>query len=544
MTQLKTTKFSQVSSEPRLSFPLSSDDFPPLASHLSQFSRENMARMIQELARSHPEVERCVLDYRPEYPTDALYDTTHRLRQHILRLAGDAVESGEAVDESDISHVDTLHRSLVELANNSQADALLQVGEVLVRLGGQILERLTDTTMAVKALRECIRLVLSAVPASSLSPALQLSWLVDIHLEDDARLIHSDDVETLLDQTHYRKSDWQTISELLEIRLTQRVSVSMNNKGRRRKILAMLVDAYKRAGWSERILPLLTKELTNSQCYLLLVDALLDQGDADSARSCCIAGYRSVLKKSPDLANALRNRWCELSLADGKVHKVASCRAQAFFEYPTLESYQALKEAAQRARCWPAVRLATLAYLETGRRPDELYGPTSERWPLPTSEFKSKRPILKNNPLAQFPAWTKLIDIALLEERLDDIAALYRRMEPIGQFGVVKHKMAEALADSHPELAIEIHFSLAGARLTEARPQPKDSHYREAIEHLTRAFDISQVHEMESTWLHHVKHLLADFAFRSKLHGLLISFFRSTRSIAVLECIEVTSDET
>jgi hypothetical protein len=68
---------------------------------------------------------------------------------------------------------------------------------------------------------------------------------------------------------------------------------------------------------------------------------------------------------------------------------VAAYYAQDFFARASIENFTLLHQASEQAACWPQIRTAVLAYLETGSRPDNEQQQKTTYWPLPQPEVMS-----------------------------------------------------------------------------------------------------------------------------------------------------------
>lgn len=156
--------------------------------------------------------------------------------------------------------------------------------------------------------------------------------------------------------------------------------------------------------------------------------SLLAAGEREKARQWCLHGYATTVEAARGIADRLRETLCELALAEGRHGLAAAYRAEAFFAQPSLAHYPELQAAAEQAGHWPAVRAATLAFLETGQRPDVGGAPQeAPLWPLPPTGL-ARLPGETSSVFRRFPELDLMIGIAILEQRLDDVVVLYRRL--------------------------------------------------------------------------------------------------------------------
>jgi uncharacterized Zn finger protein len=144
---------------------------------------------------------------------------------------------------------------------------------------------------------------------------------------------------------------------------------------------------------------------------------------------------------------------------------VAAFKADDFFREPALDTFQELQAAAERADAWAAVRPAAMRYLETGELPwsKARAGKRQARpdWPLPETELADEA----RRWQPPFPVIDTLIDIAIAEQRIDDALRWYDRRgeQPHGwgRGAPLDDKVAAAVADSHPDRAIDIWKQVA-----------------------------------------------------------------------------------
>jgi uncharacterized Zn finger protein len=74
-----------------------------------------------------------------------------------------------------------------------------------------------------------------------------------------------------------------------------------------------------------------------------------------------------------------------------------------------------------------------------------------------------------------------LIDIAISEERLDDVVELYRRLRKTRRWGRETDKtVANAVANTHPDLAISIWTEIVNGLIKQVKPKA----YEEAAVYL------------------------------------------------------------
>jgi uncharacterized Zn finger protein len=233
-----------------------------------------------------------------------------------------------------------------------------------------------------------------------------------------------------------------------------------------------LIQAYRQGGWPEKILPLLEAEADHCGNYEELVEALLAAGQRDRARQWCIRGFAQTRDNLRGIAAGLQKKLREIAGLEKRHDLVAAYRAQDFFEHPTLETYKELRRTAEKAGGWPVVRDAAFAYLETGQRPDlPAKGGKATDWPLPEPEVKWPQ-VKERRGYRPFPNRETLIDIALAEKRFDDAVTLFCALREKGRAGAhLGQSVAKAVAQTHPEIALDIWRNMVDGLIAEVKPR-------------------------------------------------------------------------
>ena len=166
---------------------------------------------------------------------------------------------------------------------------------------------------------------------------------------------------------------------------------------------------------------------------------------------------------------------------EGEYDLVAAYRAEDFFKGPSRQAYNELRQAAEKVQLWPMVRDGILAYLQTGQRP-ATGSKGKNTWPLPEPEVK--RPHSQGKPrLDNFPNREMLIEIALLEQRPDEAVEIYRELSKTRRWGwAIDEELAQAVAVSHPEVALQIWKNIADRLIGQVKPKA----YQDAAVYLRR----------------------------------------------------------
>lgn len=494
--------------------------FSKVARILEQKSRDQLLVLLTDLSAKIPAVAQHVIetDQLAQGQVDQL---TRSLRAEIRQLTAEPSWYNPWQDEGRLPDYDHLQQQLQALAGRGHADALMKLGEELWTRGNTQVEQSDDEGHAAQAIASCLAIVLTAVPKSSLPPHEQLLWVIDRMLEDEYALLEAG--EAFLELPAFTPAHWRRVCETLETRLRAMPkprTVDFSSTYHRERLLRRLLDGYARAEWKARIVPLLETEAHSSRCYLALVDALQANGDNDRARHWCIEGYKRTATDAAGIASALQERLRTIAQEEGRHDLAAAYRAKDFFALPSRSTYRELKKAATKAKCWPAVRDAVLDYLETGASPGT-GGPQGSRddWPLPATEIESPVPS-RQRFKRLFPNLDTLIDIALMEKRLDDAVELYQRLRKTKRWGWETNKsVALAVADTHPDIALDIWREIVERLIAQVKPKA----YEEAAGYLRRMEKVYARLRRQEEWRNLIDRLRREHKAKRRLMGVLDS---------------------
>jgi len=452
---------------------------PQIESMLAGKSREELQTLLVDLALDFPEVARRIRD-AAQLETGQVDKLVRSLRKEIRSLtAEDAWYNPwkHTGNRPDYSHVEQQLRALLD---GGHADAVFELGEELWRGGFEQVGQSHDEGETAMAIAACLEIVLQALPRTRLSPPEQLLWLVDHELEDEYDLLGGADA--VLNNPHYTEAHWREVAAALEARLRQMgvpQSGRFSDTYRRGRVMTWLRHAFGRSGEQQKVIPLLEEEADRCRSYEALVKALLEAGERDRARQWCIRGFDKTIEDAPGIAAGLQERLRQMAEEEGRFDLVASYRAEDFFDRPSADAFGKLRQAAEKANAWPAVRDWVLVYLRTGKHPVPA-GKGKNAWPLPETEVR-KPDSREKIRLESFPNREMLIEIALLEERYDDAVALYKELAKSRRWGWgIDEQLAKAVAKSHPEVSLQIWKSIADRLIGQVKPKA----YQEAAGYL------------------------------------------------------------
>lgn len=449
---------------------------PQVEKLLAGKSREELLELLRELAMLYPEVARKLRE-STLLKRGQVEPLVCALRKDIRRLTGEDAWYNPWRRQGHLPDYSHVREQLQTLLTGGHADAVLGLGEELWQRGNEQVGQSNDEGETASAISACLDIVLRAVPRTSKTPAEQLLWVINRSLEDEYSLLEG--TESILNNKIYAKSHWHEVAKGLAARL-QTVGKPQSNRFsesyRRGKLMSWLLDAYRRAGQPEKVIPLLEKEADACQSYGLLVDALLEIGERERARRWCIDGYARTIGNAPGIAAGLQERLRKLAEKEKNFSLAAAYWAEDFFERPSEQGFVELRKAAEKIKSWTVVREGVLAYLRSGQRP----GGRATPWPLPEPEVRRPKGQDKHRQ-ERFPNLEMLIDIATLEKRNDDIVTLYQELNATKRWGrEPDKKVAMAVAESHPEVALRIWKVVIDGLIAEVKPRA----YEEAAGYL------------------------------------------------------------
>jgi len=400
---------------------------------------------------------------------------------------------------------------------------VLALGTVLMTLGKDQIRMSEDLGETAAEIAACMQIMLQALPQSSLSPAQKILWAIKTDLDDDFDLC--DDIEQFM-EGDFGIEDWMVVAKELEQSLdvdqVPTEEPDFRHSYRRNRLTDWLVIAWEESSQHEKIIPLLEDEAIRTGSYPRLVAYLKNAGHRSEAEEWIKKGIDATETDRPGIADALREEWIAMLEEQGDWHSVASLRAESFFRRPTTDTYQQLQIASEYAGVWIMVRSGALRYLEAGSLPwvglENEVEENTLQWPL----TKCEGSVLAGNRRLTFPMFEVLIDIALLERRLEDVVHWYRQRnlqrDGWDRGSPQDDKIAEAVVQTHPDVAIEIWRQTAEKQI--AKTQTKA--YEVAARYLRKIY-------------HALEKLVRDEEWQLYLLGINKANHRKIRLLEILD---------
>lgn len=456
-------------------------DDEKIRKHIDAKSREELAALVWSLTQRYPDLreefhERIGLG---EGDADRLIaEAREELRRATSQPGWRNYWKGEGYTP-DFSRLARYLDRMVELGH---PDAVVKLSREIMSRGMEMIGQSNDEGETATAFAECLPPIFRAVAKSSLPSAKKLLFAIDADLRDEYNVIESDLLEAVL-ENDVSLADWSAAADELARRLQSetRTGGNFHDKYQRERIADWLVRALTRAGRDDEVIAVREREARITGSYERLVPLLIERELYDDAERWAVEGIQETVKDAPGIADQLAKAMGEIARLRGQWNLVAAHGAWEFFERPGREKFAALVAAAERAGCRDAVEPLALEFLETGKLPffvtvkkDGARSVTLHQdWPLPLPDYLL--PLSRTGDPR--PHYDVLIDMAIAERRPDDVlrwfdlwCAAAKGHRTGWNFGAGSYadKVAAAVAESHPERALEIYRGCIEENLPQA----------------------------------------------------------------------------
>lgn len=481
------------------------DDEGSLRKRLGAKSKDELVNIILELNGNNPELIR-LLRGKDLLDKGDIQKVVRSLRSRITKLSAEPGWYNHWDHEGHSPDYEPVLRQFRALLENGHSDKVVSLGEHLWDRCQEQIEHSDDEGDTADSIGRCLDVVLEALPLSGLTPVARARWFLDRALEDDYEILGPAD--EFLDNLQMSEAQWREVADLLDAKLGNLPRTDRSIL--RKKLTGLLIQALESSGWGDRVVPFLEKEVRHTQDYDRLVDVLLDAGQTEKARQYSIEGFGKTCTESPGIASGLHRRLRSLAHSDGMPKLAAAYLADTFFNQPNVAGFKEVREATEKLGCWEAVRACVLEHLQTGKRPATSALDTDHAWPLPRPEVSW--PLFEaRHWRTKFPLFSLLIDIAILENRLEDAIRLNAE-RPRNHYSSIDMDIdltvAQAVSASHPQIALDIWRRKVESLIAQVKPKA----YETAAGYLTQMRKVFQTTKRVDEW----KALLADLRKRHK----------------------------
>ncbi len=486
-----------------------------LQAFLEDQTKAQLVSLFQELAKAIPELNQALED-RQALSKGTVKKMVQSIRNEIDELSSKPGWRHHWDNDGYIPDYSRVQERLEALLAQGYADEAVSLGKELLEAGSNQVGMSDDDGETAMEISPCLEIVFRALSKSSLSPVQQMLWAVDAELEDEYGLCQ--DLEHFW-KKRFNKEDWSKLADILLERLNGFVSNKREGFSRnyaRDRLSDWIIQAMEKAGRQKEIIPLCVEEVAETGNYSRLVNRLVDANHLKEAELWIQKGIKATQKNSPGLAGDLRDTFRKIREKEGNRLQAASFRAEDFFHDPTLLTFQELQKAAQKDKVWPAVKTASMQYLETGKHPQK-----NPSWPLPICEI----PLADNQRKKEFPITDTLIDIAIAEKDPKKVLHWYDRQQSKnfnwGWGSSQEVQVAKAVVDEYPDRAVAIWKKLAENLIAQTKPKA----YEQAATFLRKVSQTLKKLNKEKEW-------------QSYLNGLKQKNIRKIRLIETLNSMD------
>lgn len=483
-----------------------------LEAFLKRKTKAELISLIQDMSERYPVVRETLQDMQ-DLSRGSVKNMVRALRKEIRELSAEPGWRNYWNDEGYTPDYSRVRERLEALLAQGHADDVVALGKELLEAGTHQVGMSHDQGETSYEISACLDIAFRALPQSSLSPAEQMVWAVEVELADEYSLCEG--IEGFWKKKH-KVADWKILAENLAKRLKdfqwKKADDSFSRNYRRDGLSDWLIEALDNAGRREEIIPLSKREAKKTGSYVRLVRLLKEAKRFEEAEEWIHKGIRATRKKWPGVASTLRTEWRQMREKQGDRLSVAACRAEDFFRQPALHSFKELQKAAERAEVWPTVRKAAMHYLRDGKLPWN-----NSSWPLPGTGLQNGG----ERRQMDFPLAETLIDIAISENKPDEVIRWYDQRKTGGLgwrwSGSQDEAVAEALAGQYPDRAVSIWKSLAESQIALTKPKA----YTVAAGYLRKVRSLLKKMGKEKEWRHYLKKLRQANARKIRLMEIL-----------------------
>ena len=391
--------------------------------------------------------------------------------------------SYEGEDVPDFSGVQVRLESLLD---SGHPDELLGIGKELMDRYEEIAGYDEEGEIGTE-ISSCMDVVFRALSQSSLPAHEKMLYALEIELKDNYNILN----EHTFWKEAYTQEDWKLFAETLKARLQEAEKVNdilYYSSWERDYVVDRLIDALRKAGLSEEIIPISELEAERTGNYLRPVRELLDSGQKTKAEEWIYRGIKETREDKPGIALELLQILVEIKGEEENWLFIAALETEEFFRFPKLASYIEMQKAARKIGKWQEIREAALQYLRNENLPVSQVKTTKETSILPG--ILPKTGLLEAGSLSKIkpPVLNLLIQIAIQENDADEAVHWYEELkkskgeaENYWNF-VSENEIANVVKVKYPEIAIEIWKKLAENLISET----KVSSYEAASVHIRK----------------------------------------------------------
>ena len=370
--------------------------------------------------------------------------------------------SYEGEDLPDFSEVQVRMESLLD---SGHPDELLDIGKKLMDRYKEIEEYDEEGDIGTQ-ISDCIDVVFRTLSQSSLPAHEKMLYALELELKDDYSILN----EPALWKEAHTQEEWRLFAEVLKVRLQEaekEKDILYGSSWERDYVVDRLIEALRKAGISDEIIPISELEAERTGNYTRLVRELLDSGQKKKAEEWIYRGIKKLRKYEPGTAYELLQILIELKEKEKNWLFIAALETEEFFRFPQLSSYIKVQKAAKKIGKWPEIREVALKYLRSGELPVNQPKTAEELSILPG--VLPKTGLLEASSLEKIkpPVLDLLIRIAIQENDADEVIHWYEELKSSkgeadkSRESILEDEIANTVKEKYPAIAIEIWKNIA-----------------------------------------------------------------------------------
>jgi len=410
---------------------------------------------------------------------------------------------------------------LESLLDSGHPDEILDIGKELMDRYNEIEEYDEERDIGTQ-ISGCMDVVFRALSQSSLPAHEKMLHALELELKDDYSILN----EPALWREAYSQEEWELFAEALKVRLQEaekETDILYESFWERDYVVDRLIDALRKAGHSEEIIPVSEIEAERTGNYTRLVRELLDFGQKKRAEEWIYRGIKKLREYEPGTAYELLQTLIEVKENEENWSFVAALETEEFFRYPQLSSYIKMQKAAIKIGKWNEIREAALKYLRSGELPANKPKTKEEFSILPGILPKTGLLEASSLGIIKPPVLDLLIQIAIQEDDADEVVHWYEELKKSKgetekfRRSTLEEEIANAVKDKYPEVAIEIWKNIAEDLISKT----KVSSYEAASIYLRKIKEMLESIGMKEEWEAYLKQIREVNKFKKKLLEIL-----------------------
>ena len=222
-----------------------------IRSHLETLSKKQLVERLYQFATSDQDVW-------DELESECECQPQADSHKELIRWTEDAIRDATEPGLEWGGDYPKVREHLKQLADRGQVAAVLELGAQLLQRGREQIE-LSDEGLMTDDLADCMKVVFSVLPKSSLEPAEQMQWVFDRSCEDGYCM--TDAAAAKFWRRRFKRADWGKFADALcrelDTPTKQKRRMTIEEGFRRQTVVTKAVEALKQAGRDNEAVELL-----------------------------------------------------------------------------------------------------------------------------------------------------------------------------------------------------------------------------------------------------------------------------------------------